>query len=210
RAPAARQHAAVTGHALLHLPFRSHATPTLGAASMSDPFIGEIALFGFAYPPSGWAFCDGSHLLINQNQGLFSLLGTTYGGDGKKDFALPDLRGRVPIGDGSGSGLTPRAMGQTLGSEAITLDARYVPVHNHTLQGVYLGEITSNTQIPSPDVWIARPIAFDSQGRELTMAFYAQDPDPLTVTMAGAAVGITGGNPHSNQMPYATLNFCIA
>src|SRR5688500_11443147 len=102
---------------------------------MADPFVAEIRIFGFDFAPTGWAFCDGQVLPISQNTALFSLLGTTYGGDGKSTFALPDLQGRAPMHPGQGPGLSLRDLGESGGSEAATLLASELPTHSHALSG---------------------------------------------------------------------------
>src|SRR3954464_14616242 len=102
---------------------------------MADPFVAEIRIFGFKFAPKGWAFCDGQILPISQNTALFSLLGTTYGGDGKSTFALPDLQGNAPMQPGQGQGLSLRNLGQVSGTESVTLLASEIPVHAHTLMG---------------------------------------------------------------------------
>src|SRR5580658_742842 len=102
---------------------------------MGTPYVGEIRMFGFGFAPQGWALCNGQLLPINQNQALFSLLGTTYGGDGRTTFALPDLQGRVPIHMGQGAGLSPYVMGQVGGVENVTLTIAQIPAHTHTVNG---------------------------------------------------------------------------
>lgn len=101
---------------------------------MSEPFIGEIRLFGFNFAPTGWATCSGQLLPISQNVALFSLLGTQFGGDGKTNFALPDLRGRVPVSQGQGSGLSSYVIGEVVGTETVTLSAAQLPSHNHLVR----------------------------------------------------------------------------
>src|SRR5215213_7415071 len=98
---------------------------------MSNPYIGEIRMFGGNFPPSGWAFCDGQLLPISENDALFNLIGTTYGGDGESTFALPDLRGRTPVHTGTGPGLSPYTMGEGGGVESVTLTTQQIPTHNH-------------------------------------------------------------------------------
>jgi microcystin-dependent protein len=180
---------------------------------MSEPFLGQIELFAFDYPPRNWAVCDGSLLLIGQNQALFSLLGTTYGGDGLNNFRLPDLRGRAAMGFGQGGGLTPRSLGETAGEETVTLTvSQSVPSHAHALRGVYLSDDpagNTNTFVPDGSVVLARSVAQDGAGKPLDMHIYAQDPTPGNI-MAAASIGTTGGQPHDNLMPYLTINVCIA
>ena len=181
---------------------------------MSEPFLGQIEIFAFDYPPRNWAFCNGAILPIAQNQALFSLLGTTYGGNGVTTFGLPDLRGRLPMGDGSGGGLSPRQLGEKAGNEAVTLNvSQSVPSHTHALRGVYQSDPQggTNTFVPDGTVVLARSVAFDGGGKQLSIEIYAQDPrDPAALTMADASIGPAGGQPHPNMMPYLTLNFCIA
>jgi len=100
---------------------------------MADPFVAEIRIFPFSFAPKGWAFCDGQLLPLSQNTALFSLVGTTYGGDGKSTFALPDLRGRAPMHPGQGQGLSPRVLGETGGSETATLSESEMPAHSHSM-----------------------------------------------------------------------------
>jgi microcystin-dependent protein len=164
---------------------------------MADPFVAEIRIFPFNFAPHGWAFCDGQLLPISQNTALFSLLGTTYGGDGKSTFALPDLQGRAPMHPGQGPGLSLYDLGQQSGDETVTLLTSEMPAHNHVLRAdtVDLGD----TNIPNPNATFAQ-----SSGGTL----YATSAD----TQLGVeALGITGGSqPHTNMQPYLTLNFCIA
>jgi len=163
---------------------------------MSEPLVGEIRMFGFGFAPQGWALCNGQLLPINQNQALFSLLGTTYGGDGKTTFALPDLRSRVPVGQGQGPGLSSYTEGQAGGAETVTLAAAQMPGHTHPVK--------------------ASSSAADSdqpQGRALARSashIYTAKPDTSTV-MNADMLGDTGGSqPHDNIQPYLAVNFCIA
>lgn len=161
---------------------------------MSDPFVAEIRIFPFNFPPRGWAFCNGQLLPISQNTALFSLLGTTYGGDGKSTFALPDMQGNVPVHPGQGQGLSDRFLGEIGGSQAVTLLQSEVPIHTHALNGSdERGDATS-------------PVG-NMAGTGTDM--YA--PGPPTKMMALQAIAPTGGSlPHNNMMPYLVLNFCIA
>jgi microcystin-dependent protein len=165
---------------------------------MADPFVAEIRIFPFNFAPKGWAFCDGQLLPISQNTALFSLLGTTYGGDGKSTFALPDLQGSVPMQQGQGQGLSLRDLGEMSGVESITLLQTEMPVHTHNL----LANINpANLAAPSPDRCFARTAP--GQSYKLTPA--------ANSTFAFQAIGIAGGGlPHNNMQPYLTLNFCIA
>ena len=166
---------------------------------MTTPFIGEITMFGGTFAPRNWALCDGALLAVSQNQALFSLLGTTYGGDGRTTFGLPDLRGRLPIHEGSGPGLTPRQLGERGGGETDTILAANMPNHSHTVLGT-TGAGDSNN--PAGKVPAVAPVD----------AFSDQAPDPANAKFGGTAIAdAPGGNqPHNNLMPYLALNFIIA
>src|SRR5580765_6111535 len=158
---------------------------------MAEPFLAEIRLMSFGFPPKGWATCDGQLLPINQNQALFSLLGTTYGGDGRVNFGLPNLQGRVPIHMGSG-----HTLGERGGEQAHTLSISEIPTHTHTLNG------TSNTG----SLIIA---AGNLLGTTATQEYQA--PDNNLVAMNPASIANVGGSqPHLNMQPYLVLNFSIA
>src|SRR5438045_4755652 len=131
---------------------------------MSSPFVAEIRIFGFNFPPTGWAFCDGQLMPISQNTALFSLLGTTYGGDGKSTFALPNLQGRSPLQPGQGPGLSLRDLGETGGSDAVTLLASELPPHGHTLQAK--AGAAADTTSPANANW-GKP----QYGRQLLLAY---------------------------------------
>jgi microcystin-dependent protein len=164
---------------------------------MADPFVAEIRIFGFNFAPKGWAFCNGQLLPLSQNTALFSLLGTTYGGDGKSTFALPDLQGSAPMHPGQGPGLSLYDLGETGGTETTTLLASEIPLHAHSI----LAQINpANLAAPSA----ARALARSSPGN-------AYGPANSLVTLAPQALSPAGGGlPHNNMMPYLTLNFCIA
>lgn len=159
---------------------------------MTEPFLGEVKLFGFNFNPRGWAKCDGQLLPINQNQSLYSLLGTTYGGDGRTDFALPDLRGRAAAHRGPANTLGTKA-----GAEAVGLSDAEMPNHTHQL-AAYSDAANSN----------------NPTGRRLAQAGVSayHPPDPAnTVQMNAGALGNTGTNtPHENMQPFTVVNFCIA
>jgi len=163
-----------------------------------DPFVAEIRIFPFNFAPSGWAFCDGQLLPIAQNTALFSLLGTTYGGDGKSNFALPDLQGRAPMQPGQGSGLSLRNLGESAGVDAVTLLQSQLPGHAHALAG-------SNQ--PGEDAAPAGEIL----GRSVGASLYQTATSANIVQLSPAALSPSGGGlPHNNLQPYLTLNFCIA
>ena len=161
-----------------------------------DPYLGEIRIFGGNFAPLGWAFCAGQLLPIAQYDALFSLLGTTYGGDGQTTFGLPDLRGRAPIHAGQGPGLTNRTPGEMGGSEATTLTQAQLPAHTH----VPLASPDAGTSTgPTDGVWAASSTG-DKQ--------YAAAPD---TAMNPATISATGGNqPHENRQPFLAANFIIA
>lgn len=167
---------------------------------MSDQFVAEIRIVGFTFAPKGWAFCNGQLLPISQNTALFSLLGTTYGGDGKSNFALPNLQGQAPLQQGQGPGLSLRTLGEQGGSQTVTLLQTEMPAHNHAAQGA-----TTGTPVATPggNTW-SPPGA----GRGLNIYDAGVG---ATVQMGAAALSVTGGSqPHNNLPPYLTLNFVIA
>jgi microcystin-dependent protein len=165
---------------------------------MSEPFVAEIRMFGFNFPPTGWAYCNGQLMPISQNTALFALLGTYYGGDGKSTFALPDLQGCSPMHPGQGPGLSDRFLGETAGSEAVTLLESEMPAHPH-------GLMASNQ--PGED---AAP-AGEALGRSVGASLYQTNTSQNLVAMAPDALGVAGSSlPHNNLMPYLALNFCIA
>jgi microcystin-dependent protein len=174
---------------------------------MSQPYLGEIEIFAFGFAPKGWAFCAGQTLPIQQNQALFSVLGTTYGGNGTTTFMLPDLRGRVAMGQGNGQGLTPRTIGGVGGETDHTLLVTETPAHNHSLNAIQnIG--TGDVNAPGPTVVLSQTTGRTPSG-PLTVNLYAADTNP-SQALASVAVGNTGGQPHNNLMPYNALNFCIA
>ncbi|MFN2480667.1 MAG: phage tail protein [Pyrinomonadaceae bacterium] len=168
---------------------------------MADPFVAEIRIFPFNFAPKGWAFCDGQIMPISQNTALFSLLGTTYGGDGKSTFALPDLQGSAPMHPGQGNGLSLHDLGEQGGSQTVTLLESEMPAHAHTIMAAG-NPPPANAGIPDPSVALAR-----SSGTTV----YQASPFSNLGTMNAQLIGISGGSlPHNNMMPYLTLNFCIA
>jgi microcystin-dependent protein len=157
---------------------------------MSEPFLAEIRIVGFNFAPRGWAFCDGQLLPINQNQSLYSLLGTTYGGDGRTSFALPDLRGRTPIHFGEGDQLGARG-----GQESVALSAAEMPQHDHRLMG-------TADSASTPDG------LHDVLGKSSTQLY--STPQDLQALAAGAVATAGGNQAHENMQPFTVLNFCIA
>lgn len=160
-----------------------------------EPFLGQIMMVGFNFPPRGWALCDGQLLAIAQNSALFSLLGTTYGGDGRTTFGLPDLRSRVPLHWGNGAGLTPRSWGERGGEETHTLLSSELPTHTHTARG---SSQAAQLAGAAGAVWAApagaQPFGAGRDG----------------VMHASAVANAGGGQPHENRQPYLVVNFVIA
>ena len=164
---------------------------------MADPFVAEIRIFPFNFAPRGWAWCDGQILPISQNTALFSLLGTTYGGDGKSNFALPGLQGRAPMHPGQGPGLSLHDLGETGGSETVTLLESEIPAHSHAWMG---SNQTAEDRTPAGEVF----------ARATGGTLYSTDTSKL-VSMAPETIAPAGGDaPHNNMQPYLTFYFCIA
>ena len=166
---------------------------------MSTPTIGEIRMFGFGRVPSGWLACDGSLKSIAEYEVLYALVGTTYGGDGVSTFAVPDLRGRLPIHQGTGPGLSTYVIGQMAGTESVTLLSQQMPAHTHTL----LASTTAATELsPAPGQVLA---AISGDG------LYSTDAVGTAIATHPQTVSAAGGNlPHENTMPTQAVNFCMA
>ncbi|MBZ9893279.1 MULTISPECIES: phage tail protein [unclassified Mesorhizobium] len=164
---------------------------------MSDPFVAEIRIFPFNFAPTGWAWCDGQLLPLSQNTALFSLLGTVYGGDGKSNFALPDLQGSAPMHPGQGPGLSLHDLGETGGSETVSLLESEIPSHSHFSRAA---SDDADLKAPTPARSLAR-----SQGG---FAYISSTPNAQMADQALAPAG--GDQPHNNLMPYLTCYFCIA
>jgi microcystin-dependent protein len=165
---------------------------------MSQPYIGEIRMFAGSFAPLGWAFCDGSVLPISENEALFVLIGTTYGGDGQETFALPDLRGRVPVHQGTSPAGTPRIVGESAGVEAVTLTQAQLPPHSH--------HPAASTQPGTSDDPTGRVWAAAADGTTRLYATAAVD-----TAMGAGSVGSTGGSqPHDNLMPFLGVSFIIS
>jgi microcystin-dependent protein len=164
---------------------------------MSDAFLGEIRMFGGNFAPRGWAFCNGQILPINQNQALFSLLGTSYGGDGITTYSLPDLRGRAPVHQGQAPGLTPYVLGEKAGTENVTLLVSNLPGHNHALNAVSTGGNQAGPTNNYP--------AVESTGTSLNYS-----SGPPNTTLNTAAMGFTGSNiPFPIVQPVQCVSFII-
>lgn len=168
--------------------------------------MGMIALFGFNFAPKGWMFCNGQLLSISQNSALFALLGTTYGGDGQTTFALPNLQSRVPLGMGTGPGLSNYQIGQTGGTEDVTLLSTQMPQHNHMLTGSGDAATVNNLR----GSVLAQPNGVASPSED-TVAVNAYAPAGNPVVADPSAISMAGGNqPHQNMQPYLAMNYCIA
>lgn len=168
-----------------------------------DPFIGEIRLLPFSFAPRNWALCNGQILSIASNTALFSIIGTTYGGNGTTTFQLPNLQGQVVTGVGQGPGLRAWDWGEQFGDNGVTLISTEMPAHNHTLTGLNnLGSLSS----PAANTYLAK------DGRSGGIVNYMQAaPGTLNTAMAPPTLGISGdGQPHENRQPFLALNYCIA
>ncbi len=163
-----------------------------------DPFVAEIRIFPFNFAPKGWAFCDGQILPLSQNTALFSLLGTTYGGDGKSNFALPNMQGNAPMHPGQGPGLSLHDLGETGGSDTVSLLESEIPSHSHA---VMAAPNVALVKLPGPNVSMAR----SKNGNA-----YTDQAGNLVAMNANAIAPAGGDQPHNNMQPYLTLNFCIA
>jgi microcystin-dependent protein len=166
---------------------------------VADPFVAEIRIFPFNFAPKGWAWCDGQLMPLSQNTALFSLLGTTYGGNGKSNFALPDLQGRVPMHPGQGPGLSLHDLGEMGGSDTVTLLESEIPAHSHSLMAS-----TQPGEDPTPD-------PSEALGRSVGASLYQTVVNTNLVQLSPGALAPAGGDaPHNNLQPYLTFYFCIA
>lgn len=164
-----------------------------------DPFVAEIRIFPFNFAPKGWAWCNGQRLPISQNTALFSLIGTTYGGDGRSNFALPDLQGRAPMHHGEGPGLISRDLGEMDGAETISLIESEMPTHSHALRA----QNESGGEVATP--------AGNTLNHPASGNLYNNAANQPVVAMSGNAIAAAGnGHPHNNMQPYLTLGFAIA
>lgn len=169
---------------------------------MADQFISEIRIFAGNFAPTGWALCNGQLMPISQNTALFSLLGTTYGGDGKSTFGLPNLQGAAPLGAGQGPGLSLRSLGESGGEQTVTLLTTEMPAHTHTAQADAAG---GGNAVPTNNAWGA------SGGRGRPAAPYAPTSPASNVQMSVSGTSVTGtGLPHNNMPPYLCMTFIIA
>lgn len=168
---------------------------------MAEPYLGEIRIFGFSFTPRGWASCNGQLVSIAQNSALYSVLGTTFGGDGQTTFALPNMQGNAPMEWGSGPTLTPRTIGQVLGEPNVTLIVTEIPSHNHMLYGATTTDATQSVPTPTP----LAQLGGGNPGQVYTTT--ATPP----VAFSPKAIGPAGqSQPHDNLQPMLVLNFCMA
>lgn len=169
-----------------------------------EPFLGEVRLLPYDFAPRGWALCNGQLLAIASNTALFSILGTTYGGDGRVTFALPDLPGCVVPGAGQGPGLQNWIPGMRAGEDSVTLTDAEMPAHNHNVIGL---DVVASSSAPSNADYLAR----DRRGGEGVIRYLAPGETPVDVTLAPQALTVSGGSePHENRQPFLSLSFCIA
>lgn len=171
---------------------------------MASPFVAEIRMVGFTFAPRGWAKCDGQILAISQNTALFSLLGTQYGGNGTSNFALPNLGGSAPLGQGQGPGLSQRIMGETGGAPTVTLTTSHLPQHKHTAMAQAAVPNPTPSLSPAGNVWAV------AGARRGSSNMYASAPGTLPAMNAGALALAGQGQPHNNMSPYLCVLFVIA
>ena len=172
---------------------------------MSSPFIGQIIMFAGNFAPAGWALCQGQLLSVAENEVLFNLIGVTYGGDGETTFALPDLRGRLPISSGKGQGLSNYALGNAVGLEQVQLTQSQLPAHQHPVVAV---NQPGTANVPSGNVLLA-PLGGQAGSGDFQVSAYAP-PSNQTDLNANSIAAAGGSQPHSNIQPYQAVNYCIA
>ncbi|MEO2268182.1 tail fiber protein [Pseudoalteromonas sp. YIC-656] len=170
---------------------------------MSEPFIAEIRMWACNFAPRSWALCDGQLLPVAENTALFSLVGTTYGGDGRTTFALPDLRNRAPMHPGRGPGLSSRRLGEKLGANEVTITEAQMPMHNHILNGVAEAGISAE---PGANYFMGQDVESAAE-----VVSYTSSESTTNAQLAAQALANSGGNqPHENRQPNLGVNFCIA
>lgn len=171
---------------------------------MTQPFIGEIQMYGFNFNPRGWAFCNGATLPISQNTALFSLLGTTYGGNGQTTFQLPNFAGRAGTTQGNGPGLSPRVLGETFGVNTVSLTTNQIPQHNHGFVLYAQKDASRRSGTPSAN----NALSVSSEAAATSFLPTGQFNTSFAPSMVQPSAG--GGQPHQNEQPYLGVNFCIA
>lgn len=177
---------------------------------MTEPYLGQVQLFGFNFAPKNWALCQGQILPISQYSALFSLLGTSYGGNGTTNFQLPNLQGTAVVGVGQGPGLSPYVAGETAGTESVMVDRTTIASHSHSFFATSV--VGSVATAPGSQLAFAQTSGGGGKGAATnTATIYSPNPGQATTGLSPQAIGFTGGNqPHNNMQPYLTLNFCIA
>lgn len=170
---------------------------------MTQPYIGEIQLFGFNFNPRGWAFCNGAVMPISQNTALFSLIGVTYGGNGQTTYQLPNFAGRAGVQQGNGPGLSPYSIGETFGVNTVTLTSNQIPAHSHTLNFYSQSDAAKRSHAPTTNGAL-------SSRSSATAKPFVSPPSNTTFAPNMLAPSAGGGIPHQNQQPYLGVNFCIA
>lgn len=178
-----------------------------GNIAFAQPYVGEIRIFAGNFPPMGWAFCDGSLIPISENEVLFIVIGTTYGGDGQETFALPDLRGRVPVGIGTGTGLSSVISGEHSGTESVTLTANHLPSHAHTAQ-ISVNNTNGNLSTPTANSSIAKMGTLSGRQFIPANSYNTSDPDISIGSMTTSTVG--SSTPVSLMKPYGGVNYIIS
>jgi microcystin-dependent protein len=177
---------------------------------MTDPYVGQLQLFGFNFAPAGWALCEGQVLPISQNPPLFSILGTNFGGNGTSTFGLPNLQGRIAVGAGQGLGLSNYAVGETVGTTTVTLTTQTMPMHNHGL----MASLATGSAVTVTGNQLGLSTVGGGKGgggTVYTSHIYSPNASKATTGLAQLAIGLNGGGqPHNNMQPYLTLNYCIA
>jgi microcystin-dependent protein len=176
---------------------------------MSEPFMGQIEIFSFNFAPKQWAKCTGQLLSISQNQALFSLLGTTYGGDGRTTFKLPDLQSRVAVSVGKDRVQVDWVRGQADGEESLAVTSMQLATHDHTVMAASGTDVTKNTQFPGNTVGLGQTVG-DDQGTSMAVNAYVADAKPAAALHYSAVSPGPAAHPHENRMPVLALNFCIS
>jgi microcystin-dependent protein len=176
---------------------------------MTQPFIGQIQLFGFNFAPRGWALCQGQTLPISQYAALFSILGTNFGGNGINNFMLPNMQGYVTVGAGQAPGLSPYVVGQTAGTTSVNVSINEMANHNHNFAAASSAGTT--TTAAGNQLAYSQISSGGKGGTTQTAAIYSPNASAATTALAPLAIGMSGGNlPHNNMQPYLALNYCIA
>lgn len=176
-----------------------------------DAFYGEIRAFGFDYPPENWAACNGQEVSVSQFQALYAVIGNLYGGRAPNTFCLPDLRGRAPMGFGTGNGLTPRSIGAATGGESVTLTESQIPTHNHSVAAYASNNDAQLASAPSATNWLSRIKVAGSNSIAENFSRVSPPNTQMSERVVAPALGNTAhsAEPHENRQPYLAMNFCI-